>query len=208
MKKLNYNKCQETIIHYIMEYYIKTDSSYLGKVDADIDELLLECVDEINGKLDEKPPIIIFGKPATQHRNIGFFSNTSIGYHYAGQLAASKPLTNALNQLLNLINIEFNTDFNGILINEYPDGEHYIGKHSDDETALSNAGVVCISYGASRKFRIRDKLTCEIVMDIPTTSREIWVMGGNFQKEFTHEVPVEKKVKDKRISFTFRKHLQ
>jgi hypothetical protein len=115
LNKLNYNKCQEATVYYTMEYYIKTETSYFGKVDADIDDLLLECIDEINGKLDE--------------------------------------------------------------------------------TALSNAGVVCISYGASRKFRIRDKLTGKIVMDIPTTSKEIWVMGGNFQKEFTHEVPVEKKLK-------------
>lgn len=191
-----------------MEYYIKTEHSYLGKVDADIDDLLLECIGEIDGQLLVNPPITVFGKPATQHRNIGFFSNTSIGYYYSGQLAASKPLTTSLNELLNIINIEFNSDFNGILINEYPNGEHYIGKHSDDETALSNAGVVCISYGASRKFRIRDKLTNNIVMDVPTTSKEIWVMGGSFQKEFTHEVPIEKKIKDKRISFTFRKHLK
>lgn len=191
-----------------MEYYIKTNKSYFGKIDADIDDLLLECIEEIKDNLDETPPVIIFGKLAVQHRNIGFFSNESIGYRYAGQLAASKPMTKALMELLNLINIEFNTDFNGILINEYPDGEHYIGKHSDDESALSNAGVVCISYGASRKFRIRDKSTNQIVMDIPTTSKEIWVMGGDFQKEFTHEVPVEKKIKDNRISFTFRKHLK
>ena len=190
-----------------MEYYIKTESSYFGKVDADIDDLLLECISDIKGKLDENPPIMIYGKQATQHRNIGFFSDASIGYHYAGQLAESKPLSNALNELLNLINGDFNTDFNGILVNEYPDGEHYIGKHSDDERALSNAGVVCISYGASRKFRIRDKLTNKIIMDIPTTSKEIWVMGGDFQKEFTHEVPIEKKIKDKRVSFTFRKHI-
>ena len=101
-----YNKSQETVAHFIMEYYIKTDSSYFGKVDADIDDLLFECIAEINGKLHEKPPVIIFGKQATQHRNIGFFSNTSIGYHYAGQLAASKPLTTSLHELLNLINIE------------------------------------------------------------------------------------------------------
>ncbi len=205
---MNYNKCKEATLHYKMEYYIKTETSYFGKVDANIDDLLLECIGEINGKLDEKPPVMVFGKPAVQHRNIGFFSNTSIGYYYSGQLSASKPLTSGLNQLLNLINIEFNSDFNGILVNEYPDGEHYIGKHSDDEKTLTNVGVVCISYGASRKFRIRDKLTNKIVMDIPTTSKEIWVMGGNFQNEFTHEVPVEKKVKDKRISFTFRKHLK
>ncbi len=191
-----------------MEYYVKTDNSYFGKVDADIDELLFECVSEIEGQLNESPQIIAFGKLSTQHRNIGFFSDESIGYYYSNQLSASKPLTPSLFKLLNIVNIKFNSDFNGILINEYPDGEHYIGKHSDNESALSDSKIICISYGASRKFRIRNKLTSKIVRDIQTTSKEIWVMGGDFQKEFTHEIPVEKKIKDKRISFTFRKHMQ
>ena len=33
-------------------------------------------------------------------------------------------------------------------------------------------------------------------------------MAGDFQKEFTHEIPAEKKIKEGRISFTFRKHLK
>jgi len=187
---------------------LKSEKSSLEMLRIDIDALLEKCVEEISDKLDKTPPIVVFGKQAIQHRNIGFFSNTSIGYHYSRQLSASKPLTGSLTELLNLINSIFESDFNGILINEYPDGEHYIGKHSDDESALSNAGVVCISYGASRKFRIRNKLTNEIVLDIPTKSQEILIMRGDFQKEFTHEIPVEKKVKSKRISFTFRKHLK
>ncbi len=187
---------------------LKSEKASLEMLRIDIDALLEKCIKEISDKLDKTPPIVVFGKQAIQHRNIGFFSNTSIGYHYSRQLSASKPLTESLTELLNLINSIFESDFNGILINEYPDGEHYIGKHSDDESALSNAGVVCISYGASRKFRIRNKLTNEIVMDIPTKSQEILIMRGDFQKEFTHEIPVEKKVKSKRISFTFRKHLK
>jgi len=31
-------------------------------------------------------------------------------------------------------------------------------------------------------------------------------MGGNFQKLYTHEIPIQKKIKESRISFTFRKH--
>jgi len=191
-----------------MEYYIKTDNSYFGAIDIDIEELLEKCVHEIDGKLEVKPQVIIFGKPAVCHRNVGFFSNTSIGYYFAGQLASSVPLTPALEQLLLLVNSRFDADFNGILINEYPDGTHYIGKHSDAEKDLSNAGVVCISYGAVRKFRIRDKESSKIVVDIPTTSKKIWVMGGDFQKHYTHEIPVEKRIKEPRISFTFRKHLK
>ena len=85
-------------------------------------------------------------------------------------------------------------------------GDDSIGAHSDDEKNLGNKGVVAISYGAVRKFRIRDRTTRKIVIDIPTISNEIIHMGGDFQKEFTHQIPVEKRVKDIRYSFTFRKH--
>ena len=88
------------------------------------------------------------------------------------------------------------------------DGNDYISAHSDDETGLDSVGVVSISYGSERIFRIRKKDTKQKIYDTLTTHCSILHMGGNFQKEFTHEVPVEKKVKDKRISFTFRKHLK
>jgi len=32
-------------------------------------------------------------------------------------------------------------------------------------------------------------------------------MQGEFQKEFTHEIPIQKKILDERISLTFRKHI-
>jgi alkylated DNA repair dioxygenase AlkB len=187
--------------------YIRTPTSHLSAVNIDINDLLGMCVKDIEGKLTYHPPIVIYGKQCIQHRNIGFFSDESIGYTYSNQLTPAIPLTDTLRELINHVNYTFNADFNGILVNHYESGEDYIGKHSDNEMYLSNVGVVCISYGAQRTFRIRDKLTGKIVANIPTTSGEMWIMGGNFQKEFTHEIPVEKKIKDSRISFTFRKHL-
>jgi alkylated DNA repair dioxygenase AlkB len=59
----------------------------------------------------------------------------------------------------------FNTNYNGILVNKYKSGEDYISKHSDDEKNLDDSGVISISYGATRKFRIRDKKTNVIVKD-------------------------------------------
>jgi alkylated DNA repair dioxygenase AlkB len=46
------------------------------------------------------------------------------------------------------------------------------------------------------------------VMDVPLPSGMLVHMGGDFQKEFTHEVPIEKKIREGRYSFTFRQHLQ
>jgi hypothetical protein len=31
-------------------------------------------------------------------------------------------------------------------------------------------------------------------------------MGGKFQELYTHEIPKQTKIKESRISFTFRKH--
>ena len=90
-------------------------------------------------------------------------------------------------------------------MNEYVDGNDTIGEHSDDEKGLGESGVVGISMGATRKFRLRNKATKEKT-DIFMTDGMILQMGGNFQKEFTHEIPREAKVKEKRVSFTFRYH--
>jgi len=185
---------------------IETKTSYLSTYPFPVEILVVQCLKEIDGKLLVNPHITVFGKPAIQHRSIGFFSNISIGYKYSGQLAKSILLTPSLDILLKRVNDFMKADFNGILVNKYGDGTDYIGDHSDDESNLDLIGVVSISYGAVRKFRIRDKVTKKIVMDIPTTSDQILHMGGDFQKEFTHGIPIEKKVKDIRYSFTFRKH--
>jgi alkylated DNA repair dioxygenase AlkB len=192
-----------------MNTIIKTEKSFLNVYkdsSEEYNDLMELCIAEIMDKFLENPKINIYGKTAIQHRSIGFFSNDSIGYYYSGQLAKSQSLSDNLSILLEKINTKFGSKFNGILVNKYNDGNDYIGAHSDDETALDKCGVVCISYGAIRKFRIKNKITKKTVVDIPTISNNILHMGGDFQKEFTHEIPIEKKIKNVRYSFTFRKH--
>jgi alkylated DNA repair dioxygenase AlkB len=169
-------------------------------------DLLEKCIIDIEPQLELKPEIIIFGKKCKQQRNIGFFSDKSKGYKYSNKMMESKPLTQSICELLDIVNNEFGTQFNGILVNKYMDGNDYISAHSDDETGLDLIGVISISYGAERIFRIRNKDTKHIIYDELTTHCSILHMGGNFQKLYTHEIPIQKKIKEPRISFTFRKH--
>ena len=169
-------------------------------------ELLEKCIIDIEPQLELKPEIVIFGKICKQQRNIGFFSDKSKGYKYSNKMMESKPLTQAIRELLDIVNSEFGTQFNGILVNKYMDGNDYISAHSDDETGIDLNGVISISYGAERIFRIRNKDTKHIIYDELTTHCSILHMGGNFQKLYTHEIPIQKKIKEPRISFTFRKH--
>ena len=165
-------------------------------------------VSDIKPLLNDYPEIIVYGRMCKQRRSIGFFSDESVGYKYSGQMEKAQPLTENLRLLLNYINNKFESDFNGILVNKYRDGNDYISEHSDNEKEISDKGVISVSYGAVRKFRIRNKITKKIIKNIPTENYQIIEMAGNFQKEFLHGIPIEKKVKDERISFTFRKHYE
>ena len=194
-----------------MSEVIKTEFSALVLHELENEQIVLlqNCADEVDSKLLVRPEIKIYGKICQQNRSIGFFSDTSVGYRYSGQIATSQPLSENLKKLLDYINKKFESDFNGILINKYLSGEETIGKHSDDERSLDpKTGVVCCSLGAVRKFRIREKESGKIVLDVPTENNKIIQMRVNFQKEFTHEIPAEKKIKESRFSFTFRKHLE
>lgn len=193
-----------------MEILIQTDKSALITYDLEpeIIALLEQSVHEVDSELDYHPAIKIFDKVCHQQRSIGFYSDTSKGYNYSSTITPSKQMKPCLRELLIYVNDKFDACFNGILINKYESGEEYIGKHSDDEKGLQpNCGVIAMSFGAVRKFRIREKYTGKIVLDVPTHTNKLIQMVGNFQKEFTHEIPVEKKVKECRYSFTFRRHL-
>jgi hypothetical protein len=70
-----------------------------------INEKLLEnCIIDIELQLEERPEIIIFGKKCKQQRNVGFFSNESIGYKYSKKMMDSKPLSKSMSKLLLIIN--------------------------------------------------------------------------------------------------------
>lgn len=105
------------------------------------------------------------------------------------------------------MNTEYKDDFNGILINRYNSGEDYIGAHSDNENGLSKSGVVAFVYGATRTLRIRNKRTKEVIVDLDVPDGYTYRMTAEFNRYYTHEIPIQKTIKEPRVSLTFRKHI-
>jgi alkylated DNA repair dioxygenase AlkB len=68
----------------------------------------------------------------------------------------------------------------------------------------SGSSIASISFGATRTFRIRDYKTKKIIKDQTLNHGSLFIMGGDFQKEYTHEVPKTKKQITKRINITCR----
>ena len=198
-----------------MAVLIDEDNSWLIKVDnflgkADSDTLFEYCK-----KLDliVEPRV----KTGVCHRCVGFYSYTSIGYKFSGQIMKSKPLPQKLKEIQEKVgnycktNLNTNTVGNSTLINYYRDGTDYIGVHSDSEADLYKHLICAISLGGSRKFRIKRKNGVQFdgknFMDVITGHGQLIIMAGDFQDHFTHEVPAGKTTDNpERVSLTFRHH--
>jgi alkylated DNA repair dioxygenase AlkB len=97
----------------------------------------------------------------------------------------------------------------GLLCNWYMHGNHRIGKHSDAEGDLTpGEPIYSFSMGGSRTFRLCAKKTAKNVhipkKDIETEHGMLIVMGGDCQKEFTHEVPKSATKHTPRCNITIR----
>lgn len=191
-----------------MTTLIETSTSKMTYHDMiDLEGLIAEVIDEIQPRLIKNPKIVMYGKVCYQKRSLCFYSDESKGYKYSKQTAKSNGLENTkMNQLLKIVNEKMGVEYNGILINHYKDGCDVIGAHSDDADVIDNTDISTLSYGATRNFRIRTKGDKKIIKNVNTEHCGIIRMFGGFQKEFTHEIPQQKKIKNERYSFSFRLH--
>lgn len=184
-----------------------------------MDDCVRDCVHCETPLLKKKPRVFVCGRERNQQRNVGFFrefdptilgDDVIKGYAYSHQIMPAQNFPPSLKKLLEEVNRIYEANFNSVLINEYENGRDEINAHSDDEVGIDPiAGVVAISWGAARIFRIKTKPSGENkavkVLDVQTTPYSLIQMSGNFQEEFTHEIPKQLKVLEPRVSFTFRK---
>lgn len=186
-------------------------------LDASEYEMIRNAIAEIEGKLEVCPPIEL-GKVVRQRRHVGFFADpdATYGYFYSRSVAKSIPPGKSIKALLDFVNEVFESEFNGVLVNYYPDGDHYISDHSDSELGLDpKCGVLIASAGATRTMHFKRTKNPPIgtanfkygAYKLPLTDGSlISMMGPDFQKAYTHGIPKEAKASGPRWSFTFRHH--
>lgn len=94
--------------------------------------------------------------------------------------------------------------FNFALVNYYPDGKAGIGKHSDDESCMDlTKPIACLNFGATRKLIFREKEGKDYY-ELKPEHESLYVMKYPINEKWTHEIPAERKIKEPRISITFR----
>lgn len=152
-----------------------------------------------------EPEFRMYGRTMRQRRCVGFFSDESSGYNYSKQTIPAQPLTKRLSELMEKVNSDFGLDYNGILVNKYRTGNDYVSPHGDDERGLSHNIVMSLAYGAVRKFRISDESGALYTVE-HEPGMLLCMDGEEFQRKYKHGIPQQKRVKEERLSLTFRKH--
>ena len=162
---------------------------------------------------DEYDTIRIYGKTIKMPR---YVQSYGVPYRFSGKTHDALPVPELVAPILQYANDYLHEthpdkNYNQVLLNWYQDGKHYISRHSDDEADIQEGTpILSVSLGATRTFRIRKAGKSEtggvppILTDIPMPDGTVVSMCGQFQKEFTHEVPKTTKVTEPRINITFR----
>jgi len=138
-----------------------------------------------------------------------------LNFRYSGKDMISNGWSPTVETINSVISNAMNYGFNFCLLNYYPDGTTKLGFHSDDESSMvSGSPIVSLSLGAERDFQVQprsklgnikwDEMGLSGTLNIKASSGDIIVMSGAMQKNYKHAIPKRMKVKDPRISLTYR----
>ena len=132
----------------------------------------------------------------------------SADIHYDYKVSGGSPPNTVMDKELQAITARVNeklgTRFNTILLNKYKDGEDCIGWHRDRETGwVEETGFATLCFGAERDFQVKHEASGE-VRTISHKDGHVLHMPYPTNQHYLHSVPKRKKVRDCRISLTFR----
>ncbi|BGP35954.1 hypothetical protein JCM10296v2_007806 [Rhodotorula toruloides] len=171
-----------------------------------------------------RPTLKVYGKTVTQSRKIAAFStDPDLEVKYSGHpVDMHHDYPPLLRKIQDMVEEKLGVKFNHAFLNLYEDGKIYIGNHRDNR---ENRVIASLSLGAPRTFVLTHDSpppkTAEPASDDETagssaepallyshrftlTSGSLLVMQGATQQRWKHAIPKEPKVKDSRISITFR----
>jgi alkylated DNA repair dioxygenase AlkB len=132
--------------------------------------------------------------------------NDSVHYNYlvSGGSPPNYTMTEELKSITEKVNAALGTNFNTILLNKYKTGEDSIGFHKDRETGWQdNTGFATLAFGATRDFQVKNDDTKKTTTH-PHESGSVLYLPAPMNQNNTHAIPKRKRVKECRISLTFR----
>jgi alkylated DNA repair dioxygenase AlkB len=127
-----------------------------------------------------------------------------VSYNYRKGTKRAGKMPGFLEPVCEKIRIVFGYMPNNCLANYYPDGDHYISFHSDQDMEMkAQSGVTIISLGAIRNMVLRNINVQQQKYYYPLQPGSAFFMADSLQKEWQHGVLKEAGA-GARISLSFR----
>jgi len=153
----------------------------------------------------KQEPIKIFGKQIMQPRLTAFYGDANKTYSYSGIIMHPLEWNEDLLQIKKKIEAVSKVNFNAALLNQYRSGQDSMGWHRDNEKELGTNPVIgSVSFGAERKFQLRNYKDKNIVRSIELSNGSYLLMKGATQYFWEHQLPKNTKAMGPRINITFR----
>ena len=152
-----------------------------------------------------RPTLKVYGKSIVQSRKIAVYThNPDYEVKYSGTTV--KPHTDypsVISSIQDLVEQRLGVQFTHVMLNRYDSGDVYIGLHAD---SLENSVIATVSLGVERTFIMRHRTIKgeKGIRKWKLRNGSLFVMQGQTQRFWKHEIPKEPKITGGRISLTFR----
>lgn len=150
--------------------------------------------------------LVIFGRERPVPRLISWHGDPAAQYAYSGVPHEPAPWTPALERVRERVQRLAGKPFNSVLGNLYRDGRDGMGWHSDDEPELGrNPLIASVSFGATRRFRLRHRRDRTLTHALDLTDGSVLVMAGATQHHWQHSITKTARPVGPRINLTYRR---
>jgi alkylated DNA repair dioxygenase AlkB len=149
----------------------------------------------------EQHAFSIYGRTVRMPRLIAMYG--PVGYRYSGVVHPPRPLPARIAAIRDRVEAVTGRRFNSALLNLYRDGRDGVSWHRDDD--YDHGGqpdIASVSFGAPRRFRLRDGggRRLEIILE----SGSVLLMSGAALRRWWHCVPKTARPVGPRVNLTFR----
>lgn len=189
-----------SIVPFRKKVYLDEDSwIWIGTLPEDL-HVKPTTFEEIWGMHPDTRHKVVIGGRVTEVKR--FQKSFGRDYSYSGTVNIADPMPDIFNTYIHYFSALYNVNFNMALVNWYNHGLDFISAHKDDAREMvDGTPIVTISFGSSRKFKIKKTGTSHTY----TLNNNTYLsMMGETNKHYTHEILKDISIKTRRISITLR----
>ncbi len=133
--------------------------------------------------------------------------NPNLTFTYSGKTMIPQKIPKFIEVIRLQLEEDFGINFDGILVNYYPNGHSSMGYHADPQGDRWSSDFIVISIGSERTFMFRHQQNRDLKKSYDFRDGDLIYMFDNCQEEYEHCLKKNKKDSEDRISLVFKKSI-